>query len=47
VRVTILAAQRASVDVDRLGVLEPQPPRTVRATEAADGIHVPRLLHMK
>jgi hypothetical protein len=31
--------------VDILGILEPQPSRAVRATEAADGIHVPRILH--
>ena len=44
-RTKLLGRERAPVDVDRLPVLEPQPSRAVRATEAADGIHVPRILH--
>jgi hypothetical protein len=41
----ILVAQRASVDVNLLGVLKPQSSRAVGTSEAADGIHVPTILH--
>ena len=44
-RMKILVAQRASVDVNLLGVLKPQSSRAVGTSEAADGIHVPTILH--
>jgi hypothetical protein len=41
----ILRRERAPIDVDLLAILEPQPSQAARTSEAADGIHVPRILH--
>jgi hypothetical protein len=41
----IVAAQRASVDVNLLDILEPQPSRAVRTPEAADRIRMAGIRH--
>jgi hypothetical protein len=41
----LLGREGTPVDEDLLPVLEPQPSGAVRATEAADGIHMAGILH--